>query len=144
VARSAAVALRAHARARCRWHDADLHLVDARLLIAEEVSSFRFLVHLSTLVSPVNGSVCARAVVRPMMASRSGSITIALFDDVARFDAVHGAAILLLDDHVLRDRRRAAGQVALVGGLERRIVRPCARRGSNEDCSTVGRHGSST
>ena len=49
------------------------------------------------------------------------------FDDGFDEDAVAGAAIALVDDHVLRDVHEAAGQVARIGGLERRIGQALTR-----------------
>ena len=46
---------------------------------------------------------------------------LARFDDGARLDAVHRAAVDLVDDDVLRHVDETAGQVARVGGLERRV-----------------------
>src|SRR4030095_3915942 len=46
---------------------------------------------------------------------------LALLDDGAGFDAVHRAAIDLVDDHVLRDVHETPPEVARVGRLERRI-----------------------
>src|SRR5712692_5486598 len=43
------------------------------------------------------------------------------FDCGAQQDAVHGAAVVLGDDRVLRHVHQAAGQVARVGRLERRV-----------------------
>src|SRR5262245_21797017 len=55
------------------------------------------------------------------------------FDDVARLgdrlgpDAFDSSAIRFRDDHVLRHVYKTAGQVARVGGLERRVGQPLAR-----------------
>ena len=46
---------------------------------------------------------------------------LAALDDRPRLDAVHRAAIDLVDDDVLRDVDETARQVARVGGLERRV-----------------------
>src|SRR3989440_12394325 len=52
------------------------------------------------------------------------------FDDGFDEDAVAGAAIALVDDHVLRDVDEAAGEVAGIGGLQCRIRQAlaCAAR----------------
>ena len=49
------------------------------------------------------------------------------FDDGFDEDAVGGAAIALVDDHVLRDVDEAASEVARVGGLESRIGQALTR-----------------
>ena len=49
------------------------------------------------------------------------------FDDGFDVDAVGGAAIALVDDHVLRDVDEAASEVAGVGGLESRIGQALTR-----------------
>src|SRR5579872_1606490 len=49
------------------------------------------------------------------------------FDDGFDVDAVGGAAIALVDDHVLRDVNETAGEVARVGGLESRVGQALTR-----------------
>jgi len=49
------------------------------------------------------------------------------FDDGLDINAVGSAAIALVDDHVLRDVDEAAGEVAGIGGFERRIGQALAR-----------------
>src|SRR5713226_9050315 len=49
------------------------------------------------------------------------------FDDGFNENSVRSAAIALVDDHVLRDVDEAAGEVAGIGGLERRIGQALAR-----------------
>ena len=51
---------------------------------------------------------------------------LAAFHDRAHVDAVHRPAIRMADDDVLRDVDQTAGQVAGVGGLQRRIGQPFA------------------
>src|SRR6185436_2711426 len=52
---------------------------------------------------------------------------LARLDDGLGFDAVHRAAVDLVDDHVLRDVDETARQVARVGRLERRVGEALAR-----------------
>src|SRR4029077_6663708 len=49
------------------------------------------------------------------------------FDNRLDVNAVRGAAIALVDDHVLRHVDQAAGQVAGVGGFQRRVRQTLAR-----------------
>src|SRR5262249_13732511 len=49
------------------------------------------------------------------------------FDDGFDVDAVVGAAVTLVDDHVLRDVNETAGEVARVGSLESRIGQALTR-----------------
>ena len=64
---------------------------------------------------------------RPMMRSRNGFDDLARLDDRTDVDAFHRAAVVLGHDHVLRNVDQAAGQVAGVGRLERRIGQALAR-----------------
>ena len=52
---------------------------------------------------------------------------LAALDDRPRLDAVERAAVVLVDDDVLRHVDQTAGQVARVGGLERRVGQTLAR-----------------
>ena len=52
---------------------------------------------------------------------------LAALDDGPRLDAVERAAVVLVDDHVLRHVDETAGQVARVGGLQRRVGQTLAR-----------------
>src|SRR5260370_10688628 len=49
------------------------------------------------------------------------------FDDGFNENSVRSAAIALVDDHVLRDVDKAAGEVAGIGGLSSRIGQALAR-----------------
>ena len=71
---------------------------------------------------------------------------LAAFDDRPRLDAVHRAAIDLVDDDVLRHVDQAAGQVARVRGLQRRVGQALAGavRGDEVLHDRRGLHGSST
>jgi len=63
---------------------------------------------------------------------------LAALDDGLRLDAVEGAAVALVDDHVLRDVDETAREVARVRGLQRRsaspLRAPCVEM---KYCSTV-------
>ena len=61
------------------------------------------------------------------MRSRSGSMISPDSTMEVDVDAVDRAAIVFADDHVLRHVDQAAGQVAGVGGLQRRIGQALAR-----------------
>src|SRR5678815_2618825 len=52
---------------------------------------------------------------------------LARFDDGTRLDAVERAAVILGDDHVLRDVHETTRQVARVGRLQRRVGETLAR-----------------
>ena len=69
----------------------------------------------------MNGSVIRSSVVAADDAVAQRLDDLARFDDRARFDAVDRAAVVLVDDDVLRDVDQTARQVARVGGLERRV-----------------------
>ncbi len=81
----------------------------------------------STMTLPDSGSMIFSSVVRPMMRSRSGSMISPALDDRPGLDAVHRAAVDLVDDDVLRHVDEAAREVARVGGLERRVGETLAR-----------------
>ncbi len=123
----AAVALRADAAPRrAGEHRPDLHLLDARFLNRGRGRLVHDLVHFDDrLAGERVGDALERRAADDAVAQRLDDL--ALFDDGARFDAVHGAAIRLVDDHVLRDVDEAAREVARVGGLERRIGQTLAR-----------------
>ena len=71
---------------------------------------------------------------------------LAALDDRPGLDAVHRAAVDLVDDDVLRHVDETAGQVARVGGLERRVGETLARAVRRDEVLEDGRalHGSST
>ena len=75
----------------------------------------------SRIRPPLIGSMIFSSETRPMMRSRSGSMTSPRFDDRPRLDAVERAAIVIGDDHVLRHVDETTRQVARVRGLERGI-----------------------
>ncbi len=123
----AAVALRAAAAAaRAREHRPDPDALDARLLDRGGL----LLVDLLALID----DHLARERVGDSLERHAADDAIAQrFDDLAtlhdrpRVDAVHRAAIDLVDDHVLRDVDETTRQVARVGGLERRVGEALAR-----------------
>src|SRR5690348_6795014 len=100
-------------------HGADLHPLDARRLNGSR-QLFRDL-----LVDVYDG--VALVVLDLLQGDAAHDAVAQRFDDVARFhdrghvNAVHGAAIVFADDNVLRHVHQAAGQVAGIGGLKRRI-----------------------
>jgi len=57
---------------------------------------------------------------------------VAAFDERRRVDALHGPAVVLGDDHVLRHVDQPAREVARVRRLERGVASPFARRGRGE------------
>ena len=75
---------------------------------------------------PVTGSLIVSQLTRPMM--RVGEIDdfVVAFVDRADDDAVDRAAIIFVDDHVLRRVDELAGEVAGVRGLERGIGKTLA------------------
>ena len=82
---------------------------------------------MSTMTSPVNGSTIFSSVVAADDAVAQRLDDLAALDDRPGLDAVHRAAVDLVDDDVLRHVHQPAGQVARVGGLERRVGQPLAR-----------------
>ena len=64
---------------------------------------------------------------------------LAALDDGAGLDAVHRAAVDLVDDHVLRDVDETARQVARVGGLERRVGQALAGAVRGDEVSMTAR-----
>ena len=106
-------------------HGTDLHPLDARGLDgAGKVLGDR-LVDVDDHVAFVVLDLLQRDAAHDAVAQRLDDV--AGFNDGADVDAVHGAAVVLADDHVLRHVHQAAGQVAGVGGLERRIRQALAR-----------------
>ena len=100
-------------------HRADLHPLDAcRLNRARQVFG-DFLVDVDDHVAVVVFDLLERHAAYDAVAQRLDDF--AGFDDAGHVDAIHRAAIVFADDHVLRHVNQAAGQVAGVGGLQRRI-----------------------
>ncbi len=124
----AAVALGANAAPGfARKHGANLDALDARRLNGVGELFGDFLVDLDDDVAFVVFDLVERNAADDAVAQR--------FDFDARFEdrfdvnALDGAAIDLIDDHVLRHVHEAAREVARIGGLERRIGQVlCARR----------------
>src|SRR5262249_26594644 len=100
-------------------HGADLHPLDAGRLNGAGQVFGDFLVDVNNDVAFVVLDLFKRHAANDAVAQR--------FDDVASFhngtdvDAVHGAAVLFADDHVLGHVHQAARQVAGIGGLQRRV-----------------------
>ena len=100
-------------------HRADLHPLDAgRLNRAGQVFG-DLLVDVDDDVAFVVLDLLQRDAAHDTVAQRLDDL--ARLDDGADVDAVHRAAVVLADDHVLRHVHQAAGQVAGVGGLQRRV-----------------------
>ena len=123
----AAVALRAHAAARrAGQHRADLHLLDARILNRRRGLLVHHLVDVDDrLAGERVGDPLERRAADDAVAQRLDDL--AALDDRPRFDAVDRAAVVLVDDHVLRDVDETAREVARVGRLERRVGQTLAR-----------------
>ena len=100
-------------------HRADLHPLDTgRLNRARQVFG-DFVVHVDHDLAFVVLDLLQRHAAHDAVAQRLDDL--ARFDDTGDEDAVHGAAVVLADDHVLRHVDQTARQVARVGGLQRRI-----------------------
>ena len=118
----APIALAAHADLRLAGqHRADRHRVDAgpldrvdRVLVDQPAGR-------RARPRPISGSSTSTAAQRPRMRSASGAMIVAALDDGAGQQAAGRAAILLGDDRVLRDIDEPAGQIARIGGLQRRV-----------------------
>ena len=123
----AAVALRADAAARrAGQHRADLHLLDAGVLNRRRGLLVHHLVDVDDhLAGERVGDPLERRAADDAVAERLDDL--ARFDDGARLDAVDRAAVVLVDDDVLRHVDQTARQVARVGGLERRVGQALAR-----------------
>ena len=118
----AAVAADAHAPARLAGeHRADLHPLEAGVLDELRPSSSSISSLAWTMTLPVNGiaDVLERHAAEHAVAEALDDL--AALDERRHLDAVERAAVLLGDDRVLRDVDETAGQVAGVGGLERRV-----------------------
>ena len=106
-------------------HRADAHGLDADLLDVLRELVGDFLVEVDDdragdrMLDPVQGEAAGDAV-----AQRLDDVLTVL--DRLPVDAVDGAAIILAHHHVLGDIDQAAGQVAGVGRLERRVGQPLA------------------
>ena len=117
----AAVAVRADAApALAGQHRADLHLLDAgvldlgRLVLVDDVVDVE-----DDVAGDRVGDLLERDAADDAVAQRLDDL--AALDDGPGLDAVDGAAVVLGDDHVLRHVDQAPGQVARVGGLQRRV-----------------------
>ncbi len=121
-ARSQVAAVAHHANAALRFagqHRADLHPLDAGGLNRAGQIFGDFLVDVDDHVAVVVLDLLERHAADDAVAQRLDDL--AGFDDTGDVDAVHGAAVVFADDHVLRHVDQTARQVAGVGGLERRI-----------------------
>ncbi len=92
------------------------------LAVSSPISSLPF-----TMTLPSIGSLMLVEADPADDAVAQGLDDLARLDDGADLDAVHGAAVVLADDHVLADVHQAPGQVAGVGGLERGVGEALAR-----------------
>ena len=117
----AAVAPRAHAAARrAGEHRADADLLDARFLHRRGLVLVDLAVELDDrLVGERIGDPLERDAADDAVAQRLDDL--ARLDDGAGLDAVERAAVVLGDDDVLRHVHQTPGQIAGVGGLERRV-----------------------
>ena len=106
-------------------HGADLHPLDARSLNGSGEFFGDFLVDVDDHVAVVVLDLLERDAADDAVAQRLDDF--AGFDDAGDVDAVDGAAIVFADDYVLRHVDQTAGQVAGVGGLERRIGQTLTR-----------------
>jgi len=106
-------------------HGADLHPLDAGRLDGVRQVFGDLLVHVNDDGAFVVLDLLERDAADDAIAQRLDDV--AGFYDGSHVDAVERAAIVLADDHVLRHVDQAAGQVAGVGGLERRIRQALAR-----------------
>src|SRR5919204_191921 len=101
-------------------HGADLHLLETGLLDLLHLVLVDLLVGLEDdLVGERILDVVERDTAQDALTHRLDDL--AAFDQRAEGDAVHGAAIVLGDDGVLRHVHQAPGQVAGVGRLESRV-----------------------
>src|SRR5262249_49182605 len=122
----AAVAQRANSATRFAGeHGANAHALDTRRLNGVGELFGDFLVHVHNDVAFEVLDLIERNAADDAVAQRLDFD--AGFDDGFDVDAVAGAAIALVDDHVLRDVHEAASQVARVGGLECRVGQGLAR-----------------
>ena len=100
-------------------HRADLDLLNACTLNGRRDVFVDLLVHIDNNVAVVVLDALERHAADDTVAQVLDDL--ARLDDRADVDAFHRAAIVLGDDDVLRHVDQAAGQVAGVGGLQRRI-----------------------
>ena len=123
----AAVALRAHAAPRrAGEHRPDLHLLDAGVLNRRRRLFVHHLVDVDDhLAGERVGDLLERRPADDAVAQRLDDL--AALDDGPGLDAVHRAAIELVDDDVLRDVDETPRQVARVGRLERGVGQALAR-----------------
>src|SRR6185437_11450062 len=112
-------------------HGADLHPLDAGRLDGGRQLFRDLLVNVHDGVALVVLDLLQGDTAHDAVAQRLDNV--AGFHDGRHVNAVHGAAIVFADDNVLRHVHQAAGQVAGVGGLERRIRQALAGAvGGNE------------
>src|SRR6266404_725076 len=100
-------------------HRANAHALDTRGLHGVRKFLGDFLVHVDNHVALEVLDLVERHAADDAVAQRLDFD--ASFDDGLDVNAVAGAAIAFVDDHVLRHVHEAAGQVAGIGRLERRI-----------------------
>src|SRR6185437_14513709 len=143
----AAIAGDAHAALRFAGeHGADLDALNAGSLNGRGQLFRDFLVHVYDHAAFIVFDFLERNAAHNAVAQRLDDVT--GFHDGADVNSVHSAAILLADNHVLSDVNQAAGEVAGIRGLERRIRKALARavRGyevleHRETFTEVGRDG---
>ena len=111
-----------HADAALRFagqHRTDLHPLDTGSLNRAGQVFGDFVVDVDDDVAVVVLDLLERHAADDAVAQRLDDL--AGFDDTGDVDAVDGAAIVFADDHVLRHVDQTAGQVAGIGGLQRRV-----------------------
>ncbi len=142
----AAVALRtAAAAAGARQHRTDADLLDAAFLDVGRLLLVDLLVDVDDdLAGERVDDLLERDAADDAVAQRLDDL--ARLDDRPRLDAVHRAAVDLVDDDVLRHVDEAAGQVARVGGLQRRVGEALAGAVRRDEVleAPPALHGSST
>ena len=123
----AAVALGAAAAAAGAGEDrTDPDLLDAAFLDVFRLLLVDHLVH-------VDDQITRQRIEDPLERDAADDAVAKRLDDLTRFhdraciDAVHGAAVVLVDDDVLRHVHQSTGQIARVGGLQRGVGKTLAR-----------------
>src|SRR5262249_48963001 len=106
-------------------HRTNLHALNAGRLNRRSQLFIDVLVDIDDDVALIVLDLLERGAADDAVAQRLDDV--AGFNDGADIDAIERSAVVLADDHVLRNVNQAARQVAGVGGLERRIRQAFAR-----------------